>query len=74
MSDQQSSDQSITLANTSSGSFTISDPDSAQTIEISSWTQEETEHFRQSGETPLARLHRENLEAQWGSVNRPTEQ
>ena len=73
MSDQDRSDQTVTLANASPGSLTIGNPDSAHTIEISPWTQEETEHYRQSGETPLARLHRQNLEAQWASADPTTE-
>ena len=50
------------------GSMTIGSGDSGQTIDISPapWTPEEAEHYSQTGETPLARLHRENLAAQWG--------
>jgi hypothetical protein len=55
--------------NTSAGSITIGGQDSGQTIDFSPtpWTPEESEHYARTGETPLARLHRENLTAQLGT-------
>lgn len=57
----------VTTKKDDAGSITISDPDSGQTVEIAPWTSEETERYDQTGETPLARLHRENLARQWNS-------
>lgn len=58
----------LTIGRPSVASITIADPSSAQSVEIrTEWTQEETAHYGQTGETPLARLHRQNLAAMWGN-------
>jgi hypothetical protein len=51
----------------SSESIVIVDPGNTQTADFAPtpWTPKEVEHYRETGETPLARLHRENLAAQW---------
>lgn len=70
----EDSSTAVTVRNTDAGSITIGDPNSAQTVEIARWTSEETEHYNQTGETPLDRLHRENLAELWNSAaDRATE-
>jgi hypothetical protein len=51
---------------TSGGSIQIGEPSQLQTFAVrtqADWADVEIEHYQQTGETPLARLHRENLDA-----------
>lgn len=50
------------------GSITVGES-SGVLVEIRPWTLAEADHYRQTGETPLAHLHRENLAAMWGGEN-----
>ncbi|WP_032761202.1 hypothetical protein [Streptomyces alboviridis] len=71
----ESSAQTVDLTNADTGHITIGDSSRARTVEVtpSPWTAEESEHYQRTGETPLARLHRQNLDAQWSETDRATE-
>lgn len=72
----QSSARTVTLARENAGSITIGDPSSAQTVRLSGpedWSQEDKERYQRTGQTPLERLHRQNLEQQWSAADRNVE-
>jgi hypothetical protein len=63
----EGSARTIRITNADTPRITIGDLSSAQTVEIAPWTPEDWERYGQTGETPLARLHRENLQRQWST-------
>ncbi|MET8571804.1 hypothetical protein [Streptomyces sp. NPDC004783] len=72
----ESSARTVTIARGNPGSITIGDPSNAQTVRLAGpedWSQEDKEQYQRTGETPLDRLHRQNLEQQWSGTDRATE-
>lgn len=52
----------------SDSSITIGESSGVRVELRTEWTEEETEHYRRTGETPLERLHRKNLAAMWAAT------